>query len=190
MNQTIDKPVVEDTKSILDRTVHARLLQDIERVAEIANVPVHMLHFSMKNYCSASEIEWVKQFNTHVKEETAGYCMTKVDDPSIRMQAMTAALLRNFIDARVVTVETMLEWAEEDDPPIPTVLLVPNFSIVLKGDSFPSWKVQKLYDILMTRYVSGKQTVVYIESLSTLAKNYGQQFAEFIKTRWVHEDKK
>jgi hypothetical protein len=105
----------------------------------------------------------------------------------MRMQAMAAAFLRNFIDARVITIHEVLGWHDQDEPPNPTVLLIPNFYTVMKGTPLTGWQVQLLYDTLMARFISGKQTVLYVENLAALVKDYGQHFADFIKTRWVQE---
>lgn len=177
-----------EQESILDREVHARLIQDLDGIAEIARVPVSLIHQSMSAHCSEIEVQWVKGFRAHVAaNNSGGLCMVNLPDPELRMQAMAAAFLRNFIDARVITVNEWISWKEEDDPPKPTVLLVPNFYTVMKGTPFTGWQVQTLYDLLTARYVVGKQTVLYVENLDRLAIDYSQHFADFIKTRWFQE---
>jgi len=188
MNDEAKGVVIEEQESILDREIHARLLQDLSGIAEIARVPTALLHQSMCNYCSEKEVVWVKTFRAHaLANQSGGLCMEGMPDPELRMQAMAAAFVRNFIDARVITVHELLSWRDEEDPPNPTVMLVPNFYTVMKGTPLTGWQVQTLYDALVARYVSGKQTVLYVESLAALAKDYGQHFADFIKTRWLQE---
>lgn len=189
MNDTHKLAVVEEKdNSILDREIHARLLQDLSSIAEIARVPTTLMHQSMSLYCSEKEVAWVKTYRAHAAaNQYGGLYMEGIPDPELRMQAMAAAFVRNFIDARVITTHELLDWCDQDDPPKPSVLLVPNFYTVMKGTPLTGWQVQTLYDALVARYVSGKQTVLYVESMAGLAKDYGQHFADFIKTRWLPE---
>jgi hypothetical protein len=92
--------------------------------------------------------------------------------------------LRNYIDARVITKDSLLSMAALDAVVTPTVLLVPNFFVKGYGKGQPSYKVQALYDILLTRFTASKPTVLYIEDFDAMRKEYGEAIASHIKAHY------
>jgi hypothetical protein len=92
--------------------------------------------------------------------------------------AMAAALIRNFIDARIYPLQTVLEDASDISEP--TVVLIPNFQNTFVGKPLASHQLQRLYSILLDRAVQDKATLVYIENLEQMATQYGTAITEFI----------
>lgn len=92
-----------------------------------------------------------------------------------RCMAIAAALVRNFIDARVRTVDQML-----DDPVEATVLLCPNFHLI-GSKTMPGWRIQKLYDLLLERYTRDLPTVVWVDSLLGV-KDYGMPVYDMLSS--------
>ena len=87
--------------------------------------------------------------------------------------AMAGALVRNFVDARVRTVEQLL-----DSPVDATVMLCPNFHLL--GDkAMPQWRAQKLYDMLLDRYQRDLPSVVWSESPENI-KDYGRPMKDLL----------
>jgi hypothetical protein len=168
--------------SVLDKDTHARLLQDLDSVCEIANIPKYLIHQSAKTVCNDDELEWVRNFASY--RET-GKGMVIVGDtnigPDMRLMAMTAALLRNFIDARVMPLNGVLEMAESGDVTGPTVLMIPNLYVNSFGKQLTAWKVQQLYDLLLSRFTQGRPTVAYVESMHGLKEAYGPQIANHLE---------
>lgn len=179
----------KETVSILDEVYHAKLIEDIDYYAGIAGVRVSMIHEPMAKYCSPAECEWIKKIMLHREAGKAGLCLTGIDTKhpaEDRMMAMCAALLRNYVDARVVTMRMLLEATEKGkELPDPTVLLIPNFYVDFKGGK-PStnWQVQTLQDVLMRRMVDKKLTLIYVQSFSGLKECFGEGIAAFIEAHW------
>lgn len=169
---------------ILDPVKHERLIADIDHVQEMANIPRGFITKSMTEFCPADDIEFVKHFPKHKAAGTAGLLMVGTTNADTRMMAMCGAFLRNFMDARVIPLNTLLTAQEAGDVPSPTVLLIPNLYIKSVGKSLPAWKIQVLYDLLLSRYVAGKTTIAYTEDLGGMENAYGQVFADHLKTNY------
>lgn len=166
--------------SILDAKFHSRLLQDLDHVCEYARVQQKFVHHSMKEWCSEKEVDWVVNFNKYREEGVAGLLLSGKSS-SDRCMAIAGALLRNFIDARVVGVNDLVG----DAVPEPTVLLVHNLFVTTHGTSFTSWQIQTIYDVLLSRFTSNKPTVVYVDSIANMANAFGQVIAEHLEEHFI-----
>ncbi len=130
--------------------------------------------------CKDVECDWYKNFWAYKKAGKPGLLLHGVSRPDTRCQLIAAALIRNFIDARVIPVNTLLDLRKEGTLPVPTVLLIPNFYLEVLNRSTPAWQLQALYDILLNRAIRSKPTVIYVENLDKLAKVYGAPFRDFL----------
>jgi hypothetical protein len=175
--------------SVLDPVVHARLLLDIDHVCETANIPPMYLHRRMAPYCRDHEIAWVKGYpQAKIEGKIAGYRLIgKNSEP--RCMAICGAFLRNFIDARVVTLNKLIDDAQKGEAPDPTVMIIPNLFVATQGGKpLTAWQVSLLYDVLLARMVSGRMTVVYVEDMDALANAYGALMREHLLTHFVSEE--
>lgn len=166
--------------SVLHPERHKRLLADVEHILATAGVQRRFLEQSMTAFCGPEEIEWVKGFHTLRDEGVPGLLLNGVPKPDTRCQAIAAALLRNFIDARFMSLNHVLELKESGELPSPTVMLIPNLYLSSVGKALPAWKIQILYDVLLQRSAQNKPSVVYVENLNDMAKAYGEPFADFL----------
>ena len=174
---------IQAPQSVLDAVRHARLLQDIEHVCVVANVPQKFVHTSMKNYCDATEIDYVVNFRLY-RESFAGLILHGLSSPDTRCMAIAGALVRNFIDARVIPLNSLLLAMESSVVPDPTVLVIPNLFVTQVGRGLPAWKIQAVYDLLLNRFSANKPTVLAVESLSGLAGAYGSTFASHLENNY------
>lgn len=179
----------EPLVSILDEAYHAKLLEDIDYYAEIAGIPVAMIHEPMATYCSPEECEWITKIMLHREAGRGGLCLTGIDakhPAQDRMWAMCAALLRNYVDARVVSMRTIWDTADKgEEIPDPTVLLIPNFYVDFSGGK-PStnWQVQILHDVLTQRMIEKKITILYVQSFKGLRECFGEGISSFLEAHW------
>lgn len=173
--------------SILDPVHHQRLIADLEHVCQTANVLPMYVHQSMKGIAHPDEIEWVKHFRDHQTNGT-GMVITGSESPETRMMSIAGALIRNFVDARVISLTNMLSLREMNALPDCTVMLVPNLFLRSAGKALPAWKVQIVYDILLARMTSNRPTVVYVEDLDALAAEYGRVFKDHLSQNYLTVD--
>lgn len=170
--------------SILDPVHHERLIADMEHVCKTANVLPLYVKQSMVGVSQPAEIEWVRQFREH-SQNGQGLVLTGSLSPETRMMSIAGALLRNFVDARVISLTTMLEMRDNGVLPDCRVMLVPNLFLRSAGKALPAWKVHIVYDILLARMTSSKPTVVYVEDMNALAAEYGRVFADHLTQHYI-----
>jgi hypothetical protein len=164
--------------SILDEVRHARILQDIAGVCSTAGIQAKYLHESMSVYCSQKEIEWVRKYPVN-KTAYAGLLLVGGSGADSRCQAIVAALLRNFVDARLIPLNTLLESREICLAP--TVLAIPNLYVSAAGN-LPGWKAQLIYDLLLQRGALSKPTIAFVESMATLKSSFGAPMVDFLNS--------
>jgi hypothetical protein len=165
-------------KVVLDPIVHQRIIADMARFCEIANVPANFVRHSMKGYCNEGEIEWVRQFNVHLKNNVGGLVIIGNDRPETRCMAIAGTLVRQFIDARIMSLNHLV--ANPEEAALPTVLVVPNLHMKSFGNPLTAWQIQTVYDVLLSRLVKNKPTVVCVENLQAMGDAYGPVFMEHL----------
>jgi hypothetical protein len=166
--------------SLLDPQLHERIIADFERVCAIGGIQGHFLSESMAKVCGEDECAWVKKFWAHKKDGHPGLLLQGIARPDSRCQAMAAALIRNYVDARVIPLNTLIETMQNGGPPKPTVLFVPNLFMTALSKNMPPWRVQMMYDLLLDRSTNNRPSVVYIDDPKSLVKTYGEPFRDFL----------
>lgn len=181
--------------AVLNPEVHGRLVNDIENVAHRAGIPITMVWTSATEYCDEPELDYTRHLTQHALEGRYGLLYTGkkfgkgVTPISMRMMALAGACVRNYIDARVMTVQDVLALVKKDVPLTCTVLLIPNFFLSKEqGGNIPSWQVSGLLSLLLNRMAAGLQTYVYIDDLSDMAAQYGEVFREHFATYFVRAE--
>jgi hypothetical protein len=166
---------------LLDAKEHSRILADFERVCTTAGIQGHFLYESMTKHCGPVEVDWVKKFWHYKAQGVPGLVLQGVMRPDTRCQSIAAALVRNYVDARVIPLNSLLDSTMNGNhAPSPTVLLIPNLFMSAMGKNIPAWRVQAMYDLLLERSTKSKPTVVYIEDLKGLVGVYGEPFRDFL----------
>ena len=166
--------------SILDPVEHRRVLDDFDNVCLTAGVLPKYVHQSATLYCGPKEIDWIRNFHEN-RNSSAGLFIEGVEKSVDRCMAISGALIRNFIDARVMPMNTVLESKSAAEP---TCLLIPNFCIDLHGKNFAAHELQDLYDVLVQRFILGRPTVLCAESYVRMAEAYGAMMAQHIKNNF------
>lgn len=170
-------------ESVLHPVVHQRLIADIDNICATANIPQAMIHRSAMDVLTPKELDWLRNVR-FMQEQGRGLVLRGAADAETKIMAMTAAMLRNFIDARVIPLNTLLQQAEDKAVPTPSVLLIPNLYVRGVGRALPAWKVQIVYDLLLARMTAGKLTVAYVEDMDGLEKDYGQVFFAHLQSHY------
>jgi hypothetical protein len=168
------------TNMILDAIEHGRIIADFENVCATAGVQGRFLKESMTEYCQDVEVDWVRRFHAYRAEGCPGLLLEGVAKPDTRCQAIAAALVRNYIDARVIPLNTVMDMSSDGGVPSPSVLVIPNLYTVAAAKNMPAWRVGVVYDLLLNRATQGKPSVVYVENLKSLVGVYGAPFHDFL----------
>lgn len=175
---------------VLDRDRHNLLVRDVEAVARSANIPVNMVWTSMKDHCGAKEIKYILKLKKQVVlNNMFGLAYVGPTDKSIsmRMGAIAGTCLRNFINAKVLTVNDILKALKEDTMSNPTVLLIPDFFVGAdkKKSGIADWQISGLLSMLLSRQSQGLQTFVYVRDMSKMGTDYGPAFKVHIETHFA-----
>jgi hypothetical protein len=160
---------------------HERLIADIVHICGVANIPANYIHESSQEVCDPAEVKWVKNFYENRKNGINLVIAGHQENIENKLMVITAAFLRNYVDARFITVNQFIE--EEPDP---TVFLCPNFYIesATKGLTMPMHKIQRLYDLMVSRLARGRLSVLYVQDLALMKKQYGLLMANHIENHY------
>lgn len=174
---------------VLVKDVHERIVADIGNVARDASIKPSWIWTSLGVICDETVIDWVRKFRQHAQNGTSGLCFTGKDpDPPIadRMAAIAGALIRNFVRPKVLTLNSLLDAAQDGEIPDMSCVLVPNFFVGKAGaGKLVDWKVQQLYDALTFRHTHGLQTVLYVTEMDALAVEYGLSVKKHIEAHYT-----
>ncbi len=160
--------------SILDKEYHAKLIANLAKISYESNVPVTFITQSAKDYCTQVQLDWLKDYKNKTNLCLVG---DSTSTPETQCAALAAALIRNYIDAKMVTLQSILK----DEVLDANVLFVPNFYRTSDSKALAEWQCSLLYDFLSCRFMAGKRTVLHIDNLDAMAKAYGKSFTRHIK---------
>ena len=175
------------SKGIIDEDYHDMLLADLEGLTRQAGIPVDYVWQPLSNYIGEVEYNYVNS----LKQDDCKLGMAytgKVADPPVneRMMAIAGACLRNYINAKVMTVQDVLQALKDDSMPSPTVLLIPNFCMgKTTGGHLADWEKSSLLGLLYRRQQRSQKTIVYVSSKGDLIETLGQPFAEHLYNNFV-----
>ena len=163
---------------VLDGKVHRRLISKLSEYAERAGVTPEAICTHLREYAEDQERAWVGGYLGMRKEPPMGlaYIGSWRDAPT-RMEGLAGCLVRNFVDARVMSA---LQVSEQS--PTATVLLVPNFFVC--RSALTGWKASQLVDIILARTYASKTTVLFIEDLHAMEEVYGASINEVVRTKF------
>ena len=95
------------------------------------------------------------------------------------MQLVAGTLLRNFVNAKVMTLHNVLDAMREQRMPCPSVLLIPNF-FDHQDASVMDWQASLLLDCLMSRKIQGQQTILHVSDMVLFRETFGNNFHKFL----------
>jgi len=165
---------------------HGRLVADIDRFAHMVGIHPRWISTPLDpSLLGEQECEYFSAFRRHKAAGTVhGLCYvgsSASHDVSPRMFAIAGMMTRQYVDAKVMTLATVLEHLHDRDMPRPECLFIPNFFMSkAQGGGLQTWQIAALYDLLLQRAQLGLQTVLYVASNKLLANEYGQNFLSLI----------
>ena len=172
---------------VLDPEEHDRMVADIDKIARDANIQPAWIWAKLDQHCSAPEVAWVRRFPFHKVEQRAGLCLVGKHptlDVEARFAAITGALVRNFVRARLMTLNQVVTATDAGSPPDMSCLVVPNFFEGLAQQALPAWRLALLLDTLLQRQLRGQQTVLYVTDMVALGKEYGATLRRHLETHY------
>lgn len=176
--------------NVLDPKHHERLVANLDGFALDAGIQPHWIYTPLPSDFSPAEIDYIRRFRQHGTDgKVSGICYVgKAQAYSIEqhMAAMAGCLVRNFIRARVMTLGAVIEQSTTRELPDYSALLIPNFFLKTTDvGTIAKWQLSALYDTILSRQISGRQTIVYVADMGLLAKDYGLAFSRFVEDHYL-----
>jgi hypothetical protein len=171
---------------VLTPEVHERLVPNLERFADEANIVSDWIWTPLGSVCGPAEVDWVDRFKFHRGDRVFGLAYVGWNpDPPIedRMAAIAGALIRHFVNARVMTVHRLIDASNEAAVPDVSCLLIPNF--FLGPSDIRPWQASLLFDALVHRHALGMQTVVYASDLQAMGVEYGAALKRHVEKHYT-----
>lgn len=174
-----------DDGSPLAKSAHSELIRDVAMYARLAGIRREWLWQPLADHVGANEIQFISSYRRLRDRGVKGLLYVGASNGvNDRMQALTGALVRNFIDARVRPTSqaiTRIGPIEESPPAACSVLFLPDLCVG-PGDQ-PDWFVREVVAMFMEREAAGKQTIAYIRSLEMVKKVYGETLSELLSDK-------
>jgi hypothetical protein len=191
MNTVMRDEAIE--AGIIDEVAHVQLLSDIAGYTRTAGIPEHFVWTSANEYCGPDEIEYIgtikKSLNDRDGVNLGMVYVGDVDGAAIneRMMAIAGVCLRNYINAKVMTVQAVLDSIKQATMPTNvSVLLIPNFfSSRADGGRIAEWEVANLLGLLYQRQQDGKHTILHVSNMKELGEEYGSSFKKHLQGKFV-----
>lgn len=173
---------------VLDHEVHQRLVADIDNIASRAAIQPQWIWTPLADVVDPTVVDWVRKFKMHRYNNNSGLCLVgqKPQKAITQMSAIAGALLRNFIEARVMTSAQVYERTKAGDVPNPTCLLIPNFFLgESHGVKLAHWEIAALQDLLYERHLRGASTVLYATDADAMTSEYGTAIGQLVHTNYT-----
>jgi hypothetical protein len=168
---------------LLSQEYHERLLLNAEAVCAKAGVPIATLWSRLSAVSGGEEYDWVRDLK---RTEDGGLLFLGKQAVPVeeKMRGIIGVCLRNYTDARMLSVQDVIRRLKSDEMVDPTVLLIPNFS--LESDTgMKDWQSHELHGLLITRATEGRKTIMYADSWEAIGKQYGASLREHLETYYA-----
>lgn len=191
MNTVMRDSAIE--AGIIDEVQHIQLLSDIAGYTRTAGIPEHFVWTSASEYCDGAELDYIGTIKQSLTDRDGlNNGMVYVGDVegapiNERMMAIAGVCLRNYINAKVMTVQAVLDALKQQTMPSNvSVLLIPNFfSARADGGRIAEWEVANLLGLLYQRQQDGKHTILHVSNMKELGDEYGKAFKKHLQSKFV-----
>ncbi len=174
---------------LINVTDHDMLLADIKGVVRQAGIQEKYVWIPLREYCGEDEIDYVSTLNDPDADAIGMVYVGNIEGASVndRMMSIAGTCLRNYINAKVMTVQDVIHALKNDSMPSNvSVLLIPNFFIGKKeGGHIADWEISALLGMLYKRQQEGKKTVIYVSDKQALEAEYGKTFIDHMDGKFV-----
>lgn len=132
-----------------------------------------------------AEIDWFRDYRVHKFSPVRGLLYVGLP-PGLtvpeRMQRLTGAFLRNFVDAKFRTLSHALS-EYRDGSLSASVLLVPDFCLKVVKPRGPD--IADFNGLMIARFTQRQQTVLYADSFELIEQRFGAMLASTIEKTFI-----
>lgn len=171
---------------VLKPQKHHKLVEVLGRICAFSGVRREYVTTSMAAHgCTGVELEYVRTLRKQASQGKAGLLYVGQKKFEQRMMAVAGACLRNYIQARVVTLQMATNEVKEGVHNDASVLLIPNFATMGKTYATSEWDAGYVFDLLVHRYAQSLQTVLAALTWESIEKAYGPAVAKHLEQYYV-----
>lgn len=173
-------------RAVLDPTRHYRLIQQRHAIAQRAGLGAAFMPAiweALPPVVTRSQRQWL--VNTICKQPQHLIFRGTSVHVADCFRALVGALLRNEVDARLMTVEEVVQIVMGDDVLDAGVLFISDFAALDEPRTEPVKR--KVTGVIRQRINAGAPTVLYASDLTAISKTYGQAFSQEISAHFGTE---
>lgn len=170
----------------LDPTRHYRLIQARHAVAQRAGLGaafISAIWEPLPPVVTKSQRQWL--VNTIYKHTQHMMFRGGISYVSECFRALVGALLRNEVDARLMTVEEIVQIVVGDDVLEAGVLFISDFAVA--DEPRTEAVKRKVTGVIRQRINAGLPTVLYTSDAASVSKTYGSAFAQEMQAHFGAE---
>lgn len=161
------------------------LVMNIEKYAKDAGIPAHYIYRSMFDFTENGVADWMRYYKGNLRRGIYGACLVSDDDALKKFSAVIGCAIRNYINARLMTIQEVIDSRKEGLKLSYELIAVPNFYVSKEeGGNIPTWDSALLLSWLYERYAASQQTVIYVSNMQNLGSAYGTAFQKFITNHY------
>lgn len=160
---------------ILTYKNHWRIVQNISMYAEQAGIPEYFIYHSCKDILHDAELQYLADFNgISDKGISGGYYESGADSYIDRMYSMVGLMLRNYKDAKFITLQDLIFAIKANDAPKSRLVCIPNFALAKdEGGNVATWELANVLSWILNHHSRGRQVVIYAQDLDFIDQQYG-----------------
>lgn len=161
---------------------HRYLIENLEELCSLVNVPPAFLHKSASTYCTDAELTPLKNYNYYLRDGEPGLLyIGGMANPLQKFSAMAAMTLRNLNNTKLMHLSQAIQSAVEENIPKHRIVFIPNFATEgsSKLQNYPS---DMFLQFLYTRFSSGLYTVLYASNQEAIDSQHSKTTSQLTST--------
>jgi len=159
---------------ILKYQKHWRMVQNIGMYAEQAGIPEYFIYNTSEGVLLETDVAYLEEFSSQFSKGISGAVIEGKENFLDRMYSMVGVLIRNFIDARFITLQDLIKEIKAGNPPKSKLICIPNFALdKSEGGNVATWEMSNVLSWMLNSHSQGRQVVVYVETLDYINQQYG-----------------
>ena len=159
---------------ILNYQKHWRMVSNIEMYAEQSGIPEYFIYHTSEGILLPKDVEYLEKFSSHFINGISGAVIESNHNFMDRMYSMVGVLIRNFIDARFITLQDLIKEIKSGNSPKSKLICIPNFALdKSEGGNVATWEMSNVLSWMLNSHSQGRQVVIYVETLDYINQQYG-----------------
>lgn len=170
---------------VLSVEAHWQLVPQIKMLAEQAGIPEYYIYHTAQKILIAEEIDYVANWRSLPAKAFAGAVFLKSDENYIeKMHCIVGLMLRNYMDARYITLQDLVERLKLHEPITSRLFCIPNFAMA-EGSEIARWERSDVISFLLNCHANGVQVIVGADNKLQIEKQYGSVIATHVSNHFL-----